>query len=58
MGIFFTLFCVGVVFAPVIAGHLADRTGTAGAAFYLGAGLLVICVPALFAFRALPKPVR
>lgn len=57
MGIFFTLFYAGVVFAPVIAGHLADRTGTAGVAFYLGAAMLAICLVALLAFRALPKPV-
>ena len=56
MGIFFTLFYAGVVFAPVIAGHLADRTGTAGVAFYLGAAMLAVCFVALLAFRALPKP--
>lgn len=56
MGLFFTLFYAGVVLAPVVAGYLADRTGTAGAAFYLGAALLVACVVALFAFRTLQTP--
>ena len=55
MGIFFTLFYAGVVFAPVIAGHLADRTGMASVAFYQGAAMLAICFAALFVFRALPK---
>ena len=43
MGIFFTLFYAGVVFAPVIAGHLADQTGMASVAFYQGAAMLAIC---------------
>lgn len=57
MGIYFTLFYVGVVFAPLTAGHLADQTGTAGTAFYFGAALLVACFVMVFVFRALPKPV-
>ena len=56
MGIFFTLFYVGVVFAPVIAGHLADRAGTASAAFYLGSALLAASFVTVFVFRSLPKP--
>lgn len=55
MGIFFTLFYAGVVFAPVTAGYLADQNGTASVAFYLGASLLTVCFAALFAFRALLK---
>ncbi|MEP1772977.1 MAG: MFS transporter [Anderseniella sp.] len=53
MGIFFTLFYAGVVFAPVIAGHLADQTGTASTAFYLGTALLAVCIVMLFVFRVL-----
>ncbi|WP_108879496.1 MFS transporter [Anderseniella sp. Alg231-50] len=56
MGIFFTLFYAGVVFAPVIAGRLADQSGTASVAFHMGAALLTICFAAVFVFRALPKP--
>lgn len=56
MGVFFTLFYVGVVFAPVIAGHLADRAGTASAAFHFGSALLAACFVTVFVFRALPKP--
>jgi MFS family permease len=56
MGIFFTLFYAGVVFAPMTAGYLADETGTASAAFYLGTALLAICVVMVFVFRALPVP--
>jgi len=55
MGIFFTLFYAGVVFAPMTAGYIADQTGTASAAFYLGAALLAVCFVMVFVFRVLPK---
>lgn len=51
MGIYFTLFYVGVVFAPLAAGLFADRAGTADVAFYLGAVMLMACCAGLFAFR-------
>lgn len=51
MGIYFTLFYVGVVFAPLAAGLLADLTGTADVAFYLGTVMLIACCAGLFAFR-------
>ncbi|MFZ5963696.1 CynX/NimT family MFS transporter [Thalassococcus sp. BH17M4-6] len=55
MGIFFTLFYVGVVFAPVVAGIAAQRTGLAGVAFYQGAVMLAACGLALWAFRGLAR---
>ena len=51
MGLYLTLFYVFVVAAPVIAGSLAARTGSAQAAFDLGALMLVLCFPAYAAYR-------
>ena len=53
MGIFFTLFYLIVVLAPIAAGSLATRVGTASVAFDFGAVLLVLCVPAYFIFDRL-----
>jgi MFS family permease len=59
MGIYFTLFYAFVVAAPIVAGSLSSRAGTAGAAFDLGAVMLGLCFPAYwvfsrFAMRATP----
>lgn len=53
MGIHFTLFYTFVVAAPIVAGILSARIGTAGAAFDLGAFMLVLCFPAYWAFDRL-----
>jgi MFS family permease len=53
MGIFFTLFYAFVVAAPIAAGILAARLGTASAAFDLGAAMLLLCVPAYWLFDRL-----
>lgn len=45
-GIHFTLFYVFVVAAPIVAGILSARIGTAGAAFDFGAFMLALCFPA------------
>ena len=55
MGIFFTLFYVGVVFAPITAGFLADSNGTADVAFYQGVVMLVLCCGAIAMFCNLAK---
>src|SRR5690606_17625685 len=52
MGLFFTLFYILVVAAPVVAGRIAESAGTASAAFLLGSAMLVACVPLLAIFRA------
>ena len=51
MGVFFTLFYVGVVFAPILGGALSELSGTSQTAFYFGAALLVICCAMLVAFN-------
>jgi Major Facilitator Superfamily len=53
MGIHFTLFYTFVVAAPIVAGILSARIGTAGTAFDLGAFMLVLCFPAYWAFDCL-----
>jgi MFS family permease len=53
MGIHFTLFYVFIVAAPIVAGILSTRIGTAGTAFDLGAFMLALCFPAYWAFDRL-----
>ena len=57
IGIFLSLFYVGVVLAPILAGALLETTGNPGAAFYLGSVLLVLGCLAQLAFRFLAKRV-
>ncbi len=51
MGVFFTLFYVGVVFAPILGGAIADVAGTSRMAFDFGAALLALCCGMLLAFN-------
>jgi MFS family permease len=53
MGIYFTLFYLFVVSAPIVAGMLSSRAGTAAAAFDFGAFMLALCFPAYWAFKRL-----
>jgi MFS family permease len=51
MGIYFTLFYLFVVSAPIVAGVLSSRAGTAAVAFDFGAFMLALCFPAYWAFN-------
>jgi MFS family permease len=53
MGIYFTLFYLSVVSAPIVAGVLSNRIGTAAAAFDFGAFMLALCFPAYWVFTRL-----
>jgi predicted MFS family arabinose efflux permease len=53
MGIHFTLFYIFVVAAPIVAGILSTKIGTAGAAFDFGAVMLALCFPAYWVFDRL-----
>src|SRR6201998_1355706 len=53
MGIYFTLFYLFVVAAPIVAGGLSSRIGTAAAAFDFGAFMLALCFPAYWIFNKL-----
>ena len=57
IGIFLSLFYVGVVLAPILAGALLETTGNPGAAFYLGSVLLMLGCLAQLVFRFLAKRV-
>ena len=57
IGIFLSLFYVGVVLAPILAGALLETTGNPGAAFYLGSVLLMLGCLAQLSFRFLAKRV-
>ena len=57
IGIFLSLFYVGVVLAPILAGALLETTENPGAAFYLGSVLLMLGCLAQLAFRFLAKRV-
>jgi hypothetical protein len=53
MGIYFTLFYLFVVLAPIVAGILAGRAGTAAVAFDFGAFMLALCFPVYWIFNRL-----
>ncbi|BAT58869.1 major Facilitator Superfamily protein [Variibacter gotjawalensis] len=53
MGVFFTLFYAICVIAPIVAGVVSSRLGTAAAGFFLGAAMLVACLPCYWIFRQL-----
>lgn len=55
MGVFFTLFYVGVVFAPILAGMLSERAGSSRIAFYFGVCQLGLCFLGLIAFKRLTR---
>ncbi len=55
MGVFFTMFYIAIVLAPLIGGHLADAIGTTSVTFDMGAGMLVVCCVALWLFERLAK---
>jgi hypothetical protein len=51
MGLYFTLFYAVVVVAPIVAGILSSRGGTAGVAVDFGAVMLAVCFPTYWAFN-------
>ncbi len=53
MGIFFTIFYLASVLAPLIGGYLADVVGRASVTFDLGAMMLIVCCGALWLFEHL-----
>jgi MFS family permease len=51
MGLFYTTYYAPMVIGPMIAGAAAKSTGSAAAAFDLGAVMLVMCPPLLWVFN-------
>jgi MFS family permease len=58
MGLFFTLFYLLVVLAPIVAGYLADIFGRTSIAFDLGVAMLIVSVMLMIAYRRLVKMLR
>jgi MFS family permease len=56
MGIFYTMYYVTMMLGPPIAGAAAKWTGSADAALYFGALMLVICPPLLWGFNRIVAP--
>lgn len=55
MGIFFTMFYLATVLAPLLGGWLASLTGSANVTFDMGAAMLGLCCLALVLFERLAR---
>ena len=53
MGLFYTVFYLGMGAGPIAAGWIATSAGSASAAFDFGAVMLLACVPSLWIFSRL-----
>ena len=58
MGLFFTIYYMGMFVAPTIAGRAAAWTGSASTAFDFGAVMLLGCLPLIWLFQRLATPSR
>ena len=58
MGIFYALFYLLVVLAPIVAGYLAALFGRTSIAFDLGGAMLAISVVPMIAYRRIVKNLR
>jgi MFS family permease len=54
MGVFYTVYYVGMMLGPVLGGLWAKWAGSAGAAFDFGAALLLVCPAILRSFKHIP----
>ena len=55
MGVYFTVYYVGMGVVPGVAGFARDVTGSAVAPIWLSAAMMLLTAVALFAFRALRR---
>ncbi|HWV82136.1 MAG TPA: hypothetical protein VNZ50_11950 [Hyphomicrobiaceae bacterium] len=51
MGLYFTMFYVFIVGAPILAGILAVQVGTSPAAFDLGVAMLLACIALVWLYE-------
>jgi MFS family permease len=56
MGLFYALYYAAMMVGPMIAGSAAKWSGSAAAAFDVGAAMLVICPPLLWMFNRIAAP--
>ena len=57
-GVFYSIYYVLMMIAPVLAGSVADRFGKVSAAFTLGSAMMVVAIFALLAFHRFASPPR
>jgi hypothetical protein len=55
MGIFFTIYYLGMALLPGVAGWFRDETGIRGAPLFFGSVLLVLAVVCEVLFRRLER---
>jgi predicted MFS family arabinose efflux permease len=58
MGMFYTVYYIGMMLGPAFGGLCAKWTGTAGAAFDFGAAVILACPVTLWVFRRIPRHSR
>jgi MFS family permease len=58
MGIFYTVYYIGMMLGPALGGLCAKWAGTAGAAFDFGAAVILACPGLLWVYRRVPTPAR
>lgn len=57
MGVYYTIYYAVMMVGPAAGGAVADLTGTASAAYYLGALFMAVCMVFLVWFRRIAAPV-
>jgi MFS family permease len=55
MGVFYTVYYIGMMLGPALGGQCAKWAGTAGAAFDFGAAVLLACPVLLWVFLRIPR---
>jgi MFS family permease len=58
MGIFYSVYYLGMMLGPTLGGLYAKWTGTAGAAFDFGAAVVLACPVLLWVYRRIPTTSR
>jgi len=58
MGVFYTVYYIGMMLGPALGGLCAKWAGTAGAAFDFGAAVILACPVVLWVFRRIPRRSR
>jgi MFS family permease len=53
MGIFFTVYYIGMGIIPAIAGYIRDVSGNPAAPFWFAASMILVALVSLIGFRIL-----
>ncbi len=57
MGVFYSVYYIGMMLGPVLGGLCAKRAGSAGAAFDFGAAVILACPVILWGFNRIPAAI-